>query len=95
MDVNDVKESYDQLAVFYDVLNKLYFLGNDGHYRTELVKHLILKPDSSVLDLCCGTGLNFPYLQQFIKNEGKLVGLDVSLKMLLKAKMKTKHSNAS
>ena len=92
MNVKNVEASYDRLASYYDLANIFYFLGYDKKYRAKLVKSLQLQPDSSVLELCCGTGINFPYLLKVIKNEGTIVGTDVSLKMLQKAKKKIDHS---
>jgi demethylmenaquinone methyltransferase/2-methoxy-6-polyprenyl-1,4-benzoquinol methylase len=95
MNVKDLEASYDRLATYYDFANIFYFLGYDKKYRAKLVKSLQLKPNSSVLELCCGTGINFPYLQQLITHEGNIIGVDVSLRMLQKAKMKAEHSNTN
>jgi demethylmenaquinone methyltransferase/2-methoxy-6-polyprenyl-1,4-benzoquinol methylase len=95
MNVKDVEASYDRLASYYDLANIFYFLGYDKKYRAELVEHLQLQPHNLVLELCSGTGINFRYLQQFITYEGNIVGVDVSLKMLHKARKKIEHLNVN
>ena len=53
-----------------------------------LVERLNLNPDDAVLDLCCGTGLDFPYLLKKTKIQGTLFGIDLSSGMLQQAKEK-------
>lgn len=43
---------------------------------------LDLKPGDRVLDLACGTGLNFPHLRQLVGERGQVVGVDVTPAML-------------
>jgi demethylmenaquinone methyltransferase/2-methoxy-6-polyprenyl-1,4-benzoquinol methylase len=40
----------------------------------------------TVLDIACGTGLNFPYLFQAVGPEGRIIAVDLSPNMLQKAK---------
>jgi ubiquinone/menaquinone biosynthesis C-methylase UbiE len=51
-------------------------------YRTQLIGQLGLKAGSRVLDVACGTGLNFRQLQPVLGHTGHLVGLDLSAKTL-------------
>lgn len=43
---------------------------------------LDLKPGDRVLDLACGTGLNFPHLHKLVGEHGQVVGADLTPAML-------------
>jgi ubiquinone/menaquinone biosynthesis C-methylase UbiE len=43
---------------------------------------LDLKPGDRVLDLACGTGLNFPHLRELVGERGQVVGVDLTPAML-------------
>lgn len=43
---------------------------------------LDLRPGERVLDLACGTGLNFPHLHELVGAGGQVVGLDLTPAML-------------
>jgi ubiquinone/menaquinone biosynthesis C-methylase UbiE len=43
---------------------------------------LELKPGDRVLDLACGTGLNFPHLRELVGEYGQVVGVDLTPAML-------------
>ena len=51
-------------------------------YRAQAISHLKLDSTSSVLDVACGTGLNFALIQNYLKNQGNLTGIDLSSKTL-------------
>lgn len=56
------------------------------HGRRRAAAALALRPDSRVLEVGCGTGLNFPYLLHDLDPAaGRLVGLDFSADMLARA----------
>ena len=52
---------------------------------------LHLRPGDQVLDVGCGTGLNFPHLQRRIGAEGSITGVDASSNMLDQARRRA-HS---
>ncbi len=57
------------------------------HGRKRAVARLELEPDSDVLEVGCGTGLNFRYvLERLDPARGRLVGLDFSGDMLRQAR---------
>ncbi|MBG6240183.1 demethylmenaquinone methyltransferase/2-methoxy-6-polyprenyl-1,4-benzoquinol methylase [Mycetocola sp. CAN_C7] len=67
-------------ARFYDILS-----GEKWVYRAGRVAGatlLGLRPGDTVLDLGCGTGLNFPVLLDAIGPHGRVIGLDRSSAML-------------
>ncbi len=43
---------------------------------------LALQPGDQVLDLACGTGLNFPHLREMVGEKGRVIGIDLSPRML-------------
>jgi len=62
------------------------------HGRRRAASRLRLTPDSSVLEIGCGTGLNFRYLLDYLDpNRGRLVGLDFSADMLRFAEKRISH----
>jgi len=54
-------------------------------YRKRAVEALCLRRGDTVLDLGCGTGLNFSLLQEQIGHEGKIIGVDLTDAMLAEA----------
>ncbi|MCG6970554.1 MAG: methyltransferase domain-containing protein [Gammaproteobacteria bacterium] len=44
-----------------------------------------LAPGGTVVDLGCGTGLNFPLLQQAVGPVGRVISVDLSAEMLARA----------
>ncbi len=50
------------------------------------IAELQLKPGARVLDVGCGTGLNFPLLLDAVGPSGAVVGLDASASMLSRAR---------
>jgi len=83
-----VLANYDNSARFYNILNSLYFFGRDKKFRSMLAKKANLKLGDVVLDICCGSGSNFPFVLERIGKKGLLLGLDVSAKMLGQSKNK-------
>jgi ubiquinone/menaquinone biosynthesis C-methylase UbiE len=59
--------------------------------RHYIVERLQLKPGETVLDLACGSGLNFPYLREAIGPSGQLIGVELSPDMLELARAKVAH----
>lgn len=56
------------------------------HGRKRAVQTMQLRPDSTVLEVGCGTGLNFGHIQSAIDPvQSRLVGLDFSGDMLVQA----------
>ena len=56
------------------------------HGRRRAVDALQLEPGQCVLDLGCGTGLNFKHLYRRLGPSGRIVGLDLSAEMLTQAR---------
>jgi ubiquinone/menaquinone biosynthesis C-methylase UbiE len=61
-------------------------------WRKEAVRLLDLKPGAVVIDIGCGTGLNFPLLQEAVGAEGRIIGVDLTDAMLDQARQRvTEH----
>lgn len=94
--ITDVRSIYQKNAKIYDIMIK-YFYPLIGlrfeKYRAHAVELLKLKRGDCVVDLGCGTGLNFSYLIKQIGTEGKLIGVDISSEMLNCALKKVKQCN--
>jgi demethylmenaquinone methyltransferase/2-methoxy-6-polyprenyl-1,4-benzoquinol methylase len=69
-------EKYRRGAATYDESNRFRRL------RSHIVARLELRPGDAVLDVACGTGLNFPLIQAAIGPQGRLIGIDLSPDML-------------
>jgi ubiquinone/menaquinone biosynthesis C-methylase UbiE len=54
--------------------------------RRAVIATLGLKPGHVVLDVGCGTGLSFPLLEESVGPGGRIVGIDQSPDMLLRAR---------
>jgi SAM-dependent methyltransferase len=74
---------YRQLAAGYD----LWTQTGQG-YRHDTVRRLQLAPGGTVLDIGCGTGLNFVDLEQRVGPAGRVVGIDLSSDMLARAQLR-------
>lgn len=59
-------------------------------YRARAVELLNVSRGSRVLDMACGTGLNFKLLQARLENTGELVGVDQSAKTLALARRRVR-----
>src|SRR3984885_13185434 len=80
-------ETYRKKAKHYDVTSRLYPVPGypQRTQRLQAVQALGLRPGSTVVDLACGTGLNFPLLQQAVGPGGRIVGVDLTDAMLARA----------
>jgi demethylmenaquinone methyltransferase/2-methoxy-6-polyprenyl-1,4-benzoquinol methylase len=85
------QQFWDKLAPLWDFY--LLISGLKEKYRKEAIDKLNLSRGDRVLDLACGTGLNFKHLREKVGDKGEIVGLDYSSKMLGEAKKKIKDNN--
>lgn len=83
-----IRDLYKRRAANYDVSANLYYLigFRENRYRKIAVDKLELQRGDKVLEIGCGTGLNFRFLQDAVGEEGKIIGVDLTQEMLLKAK---------
>ena len=75
---------YDKLSVIYDYISNWYY----KKARNYAIKELQLKNGQTVLNVPCGTGVNFKYFNEYLNNSGLIIGIDLSSGMLDKARQK-------
>ncbi|SEI13281.1 MULTISPECIES: methyltransferase domain-containing protein [unclassified Leifsonia] len=80
-------ETYRKKAEHYDVVSRLYPVPGypQRAQRSRAVKELGLRPGDRVVDIACGTGLNFPLIEEAIGPGGRIVGVDLTDAMLARA----------
>ncbi len=83
--LEEVRHLYDRRAPFYDSIVATLSLGKDGRYRKKAVEALEIGPAHRVLDVGCGTGLNFSRLPSHV------VGIDPSAGLLRIARRRAKR----
>jgi S-adenosylmethionine-diacylgycerolhomoserine-N-methlytransferase len=85
-----VRERYGRLARIYDWANLEGLLYSRA--RARAIDFLELRPGAKVLDVACGTGVNFARIEQRIGPSGRLVGVDLTPQMLARARARvTRH----
>jgi demethylmenaquinone methyltransferase/2-methoxy-6-polyprenyl-1,4-benzoquinol methylase len=80
-------ETYRKKAAHYDLISRLYPVPGypQRTQRSRAVKELGLRPGDRVVDIACGTGLNFPLIEEAIGPGGRIVGVDLTDAMLARA----------
>ena len=78
---------YRKKAKHYDVTSRLYPAPGypQRSQRLRAVQALGLRRGASVIDIACGTGLNFPLIEELIGPHGRIVGVDLTDAMLARA----------
>jgi demethylmenaquinone methyltransferase/2-methoxy-6-polyprenyl-1,4-benzoquinol methylase len=80
-------ETYRKKAKHYDITSRFYPAPGypQRAQRLKAVQALGLSPGDSVVEIACGTGLNFSLIEQLIGPEGRIVGVDLTDAMLAQA----------
>jgi demethylmenaquinone methyltransferase/2-methoxy-6-polyprenyl-1,4-benzoquinol methylase len=80
-------ETYRKKAKHYDITTRLYPVPGypQRAQRLRAVQALGLRAGDSVVDVACGTGLNFPLIEEVIGPGGRIVGVDLTDAMLARA----------
>ncbi|MDH3475803.1 MAG: methyltransferase domain-containing protein [Rhodospirillales bacterium] len=84
----EVRAVYQRRARHYDFAAKLYYLigFREQAYRKMAIEALQLRRGDRVVDIGCGTGLNFAILQDKVGPKGRIIGVDLSPAMLAEAR---------
>ena len=80
---------YDKLSYVYDFVSNWYYTKP----RNFAIKKLEIQKNEVILNLPCGTGVNFKYFQKHLKNTGSVLGIDLSEGMLKQASKKITKNN--
>jgi demethylmenaquinone methyltransferase/2-methoxy-6-polyprenyl-1,4-benzoquinol methylase len=89
----EIRAKYQSAAKYYDFAVLLYgLIGIRKAYRSRAVKLLRLQRADCVVELGCGTGLNFPAIIEQIGPEGRLIGVDLGAKMLTCARERVERA---
>jgi ubiquinone/menaquinone biosynthesis C-methylase UbiE len=90
-------ETYRKKAKHYDVTSRLYPAPGypQRAQRIQAVRALGLRPGDTVVDLACGTGLNFRLLELVVGPRGRIVGVDLTDAMLARAQDRIKANGWS
>src|SRR6266566_637639 len=80
-------ETYRKKAKHYDITSRLYPAPGypQRAQRLRTVQALGLRAGDTVIDMACGTGLNFPLIEEVIGPDGRIVGVDLTDAMLARA----------
>jgi ubiquinone/menaquinone biosynthesis C-methylase UbiE len=88
-------ETYRKKAKHYDIVSRFYPVPGypQKAQRLQAVRALGLRPGDTVVDVACGTGLNFSLLEQAIGPDGRIVGVDLTDAMLTQAQHRTANNS--
>jgi demethylmenaquinone methyltransferase/2-methoxy-6-polyprenyl-1,4-benzoquinol methylase len=80
-------ETYRKKAKHYDITSRLYPVPGypQRTQRLRAAQALGLRPGDTVVEIACGTGLNFSLLEQAVGPDGRIVGVDLTDAMLAQA----------
>ena len=80
-------ETYRKKAKHYDVTTRLYPVPGypQRAQRLRAVQALGLRAGDTVVDIACGTGLNFALVEEAVGPRGRIVGVDLTDAMLARA----------
>lgn len=91
-----VNKNYEDKIQYFNSLSTSWdkIVGNDAS-RLQKIKSLFemihIGKGDCVLDAGCGTGVLFPIIQEYIGQDGTLIAVDTSDKMIEEAKERYKH----
>src|SRR3974377_1897079 len=83
MELRDLRRTWTRWAPIYDLRVRLFL-----RWRAPAVEKLRLRPGDFVLDLACGTGLNFRLLRERVGPDGRVIGLDLTRAMLRRSQQR-------
>jgi ubiquinone/menaquinone biosynthesis C-methylase UbiE len=90
-------ETYRKKAKHYNAVSRLYPVPGypQQTLRRRAVRALRLRPGDTVVDVACGTGQNFPQIEQAIGPGGRIIGVDLTDAMLAQAEQRTQENGWS
>ena len=88
----DIENMYNKSAWYYDLYSTSMWFGMHNKFREFIVNALNIEKKDVVLEIGCGTGLNFPFIMKKLGKNGRVIGIDISKKMLIKARSRIKRN---
>ena len=89
--IEKMYDIFSELPFFWEIDAITCRATENSPYRSILINNLNIHADAKVLDMACGTGLNFNLLEKKIGSNGKIVGIDNSGKTLHIARKRIEH----
>jgi ubiquinone/menaquinone biosynthesis C-methylase UbiE len=89
-----IVDLYRARARNYDLTANLYYLigYREWAHRRKAIATLALRPGDAVVEIGCGTGLNFGLLQGAVGPTGKIIGVDLTDAMLEQARQRVQEN---
>lgn len=85
-----IQKMFGSFSNGYDIGLAFSGLSETSRIRKESIEGLTIGNGETVFDICCGTGMNFKYLENWIGKDGKIIGVDLTQQMLEVAKKRNK-----
>lgn len=73
---------FEKIAPYYDILVDLSTIGQYSNFLKRAVRILAPEKGEKILDLCSGTGRVASWIGQAVGDEGEVVGMDISKRMV-------------
>ncbi len=87
-----VRSLYNAIAPFYDWETSASGFSENSRWRKSAIAAMQLARNARVLDVACGTGLNFKIIQRHLgADAGRIVGVDLSPRMLFLAQKRVER----
>lgn len=93
--MDGTQQKQDKVIQYYDKISGIYDCISNWYYkkaRNYGIEELKIKKGQTVLNLPCGTGVNFKYFERHLENSGLIIGIDLSIGMLNQAQRKAEKN---
>lgn len=77
----EIRNMFDKISEKYDFMNRIISFGLNEYVKTQAIKALNIKPNSKVLDLCCGSG-DLGKIIKKLQPSCDVIGVDFSQNMI-------------
>ena len=77
----EIRNMFDKISEKYDFMNRIISFGLNEYVKKQAIKALNIKPNSKVLDLCCGSG-DLGRIIKKIQPSCDVIGIDFSQNMI-------------
>ena len=77
----EIRNMFEKISEKYDFMNRIISFGLNEYVKTQAIKELNIKPNSKVLDLCCGSG-DLGKIIKKLQPSCDVIGVDFSQNMI-------------